>query len=139
MTNYNLYYPEHRFKRGACIITFDGSYSSCVLSEKQKKYLATSGYLDHARRVDIKLYKGKVLSLTPNQFCEWVNSGRDEPENQYLTDEDFEKEKICPKCGKTMKIRVARRGKGAGQQFWGCSGYPECTYTESIEKEEQQN
>lgn len=32
----------------------------------------------------------------------------------------------CPQCGKPMVLRTARTGKNAGQQFWGCSGYPEC-------------
>jgi len=29
----------------------------------------------------------------------------------------------CPKCGKSMVLRTAKRG---GNQFWGCSGYPKC-------------
>jgi four helix bundle suffix protein len=32
----------------------------------------------------------------------------------------------CPKCGKPMALRTAQKGKNAGKQFWGCSGYPEC-------------
>ena len=32
----------------------------------------------------------------------------------------------CPLCGKPMVLRTAKTGKNAGQQFWGCSGYPEC-------------
>jgi four helix bundle suffix protein len=32
----------------------------------------------------------------------------------------------CPKCGKPMVLRTARTGKNAGQQFWGCSAYPDC-------------
>ncbi|MDO8947996.1 MAG: restriction endonuclease [Desulfocapsaceae bacterium] len=34
--------------------------------------------------------------------------------------------KQCPNCGKEMILRTARRGAQAGQQFWGCKGYPEC-------------
>lgn len=33
--------------------------------------------------------------------------------------------KHCPKCGKEMVLRTARHGPRAGQQFWGCKGYPE--------------
>jgi restriction system protein len=33
----------------------------------------------------------------------------------------------CPKCGKPMVIRTARRGRNAGGQFWGCEDYPTCT------------
>lgn len=32
----------------------------------------------------------------------------------------------CPKCGKPMVLRTAKAGKNAGQQFWGCTGYPDC-------------
>ena len=35
----------------------------------------------------------------------------------------------CPLCGKPMALRTARKGARAGQQFWGCSGYPECKGT----------
>lgn len=32
----------------------------------------------------------------------------------------------CPQCGKSMVLRTAQKGKSAGKQFWGCTGYPEC-------------
>ena len=32
----------------------------------------------------------------------------------------------CPECGKLMQKRMARAGLNAGQEFWGCSGYPQC-------------
>jgi four helix bundle suffix protein len=33
---------------------------------------------------------------------------------------------VCPQCGKPMVLRTAQKGKNAGRQFWGCSGYPDC-------------
>lgn len=36
---------------------------------------------------------------------------------------------VCPKCGKQMVLRTARKGKAIGSQFWGCSGFPGCKYT----------
>ena len=35
----------------------------------------------------------------------------------------------CPKCGKAMVQRTARTGTKSGQQFWGCSAYPDCKGT----------
>ena len=32
----------------------------------------------------------------------------------------------CPLCGKVTVLRTAQKGKNVGQQFWGCSNYPEC-------------
>lgn len=33
---------------------------------------------------------------------------------------------ICPKCGKLMVRRTARKGSKAGSEFWGCPNYPSC-------------
>ena len=38
----------------------------------------------------------------------------------------------CPKCGKPMLRRTIQRGVRQGQQFWGCSNYPECNATLKI-------
>lgn len=32
----------------------------------------------------------------------------------------------CPKCGSVMILRTAKSGSNAGNQFWGCSNYPNC-------------
>lgn len=38
----------------------------------------------------------------------------------------------CPKCGKPMRKRTAKRGRNAGNEFWSCSGYPECDGTRPL-------
>lgn len=35
--------------------------------------------------------------------------------------------KKCPKCGKDLKLRKSIYG-----EFWGCTGYPKCKYTENV-------
>lgn len=32
----------------------------------------------------------------------------------------------CPECGRQMIRRTAKTGTNAGQDFWGCSGFPAC-------------
>ncbi len=39
--------------------------------------------------------------------------------------------RTCPQCGRPLEVKVGRYG-----QFLGCTGYPECTYTEPLEVEE---
>lgn len=39
-------------------------------------------------------------------------------------------EKLCPRCGQKLVLRVAKKGKNAGNEFYGCSTYPKCRYTE---------
>lgn len=41
-------------------------------------------------------------------------------------------DKICPRCGAKLVIRIASHGKYAGNKFWGCSAFPKCRYIEEI-------
>jgi restriction system protein len=36
---------------------------------------------------------------------------------------------VCPACGNPMVRRVAKYGKNAGEEFWGCGQYPHCRGT----------
>ena len=40
--------------------------------------------------------------------------------------------RICPVCGGDLVLRTARKGIHAGNQFYGCSNYPGCRYTENL-------
>ena len=40
---------------------------------------------------------------------------------------------VCPKCGKPMIKRTAKKGINSGNEFWSCSGYPECNGTRKVE------
>ena len=42
--------------------------------------------------------------------------------------------RICPRCGSPMVLRTAARGGYAGQQFWGCSRFPDCRGISSIQE-----
>lgn len=47
-------------------------------------------------------------------------------------DEDLKKTS-CPKCGAPMNKKTARQGRYAGNDFWGCSKYPQCKGIRNIE------
>jgi four helix bundle suffix protein len=38
----------------------------------------------------------------------------------------------CPQCGSLMALRTAKSAKNAGQQFWGCTKYPDCKGTQPV-------
>ena len=38
----------------------------------------------------------------------------------------------CPRCGKPMRKMIARKGRNAGNPFWSCTGYPDCTGTRNF-------
>lgn len=41
-------------------------------------------------------------------------------------------ERQCPKCGNALLVRTIKSGAKAGQQFWGCSGFPKCRTMKSL-------
>jgi restriction system protein len=40
-------------------------------------------------------------------------------------------ENNCPKCSSPLVKRIAKRGTNAGNEFFGCSGFPKCRYIEN--------
>ena len=38
----------------------------------------------------------------------------------------------CPRCGKPMIKRVAKKGINSGKEFWSCSSYPDCNGTLNV-------
>jgi hypothetical protein len=84
-------------------------------------FVALSGYTnpayDYAKEKNIWLYEGMhIVSMI--ERSEEIRGQVAE----YLLDD----RKICPACESEMLIRTARRGRNAGNKFWGCSGYPKC-------------
>lgn len=41
-------------------------------------------------------------------------------------EEKGESSLVCPQCGSIMVKRRAAKGNNAGNEFWGCSGFPKC-------------
>ena len=39
-------------------------------------------------------------------------------------------DKKCPRCGGNLVLRTTNRGKNIGKQFYGCSNFPKCKYTQ---------
>lgn len=42
---------------------------------------------------------------------------------------------ICPWCGRKLILRTASKGANAGNQFYGCSGFPKCRFVQNIYKD----
>jgi DNA topoisomerase-1 len=72
----------------------------------------------------------KVLDGFWKGFSESVEKAKKEMDGVKLTLKTDETDKICPKCGRKMVVKVGRFGK-----FLACSGYPECKFTMKIVNE----
>ena len=89
----------------------------------------------------IKSFKTTILSQEQvDSVVAQIQSGRLEPSR--ATDKDHVKQlksrksasadRMCPKCGKPMLLRTAKKGSNSGNQFWGCSGYPSCRTVQEL-------
>ena len=39
---------------------------------------------------------------------------------------------VCPRCGRKLILREAKKGENKGKQFYGCSGFPKCKYIQNM-------
>lgn len=63
----------------------------------------------------------------------WDGFSKQIEEKKNIERKDITHEQLdeaCPKCSKPLSVRLGKRGK-----FVGCSGYPECDYTRSMDGE----
>ena len=67
--------------------------------------------------------KGKPIQLiTGNKLTKLIT----EVQKSAASSAPAEPKMSCPKCGNKMVLRTAKKGKFAGQRFWGCSTFPSC-------------
>ncbi len=67
-----------------------------------------------------------VLESFWKPFAERVSTTDKEVKRSDVTSEKLDE--ACPKCGKTLTLRLGKSGR-----FIGCSGYPDCDYTRNAE------
>ena len=103
--------------------------------------------LDKVTELYEKLYPYSQTSMDVRQaHIESINSriGQDDQEKEVIPNRsdiennnekfsDAEEQRICPRCGALLVLRVAKKGKNAGQSFYGCSSFPKCRYIQNIE------
>lgn len=71
-------------------------------------------------------------SLKYKEIIEKVKEESDNNIQQDIpADDTKEIEKICPRCGEKLVLRIAKKGEKAGNEFWGCSAFPKCRYIEN--------
>lgn len=85
-------------------------------------FLSSGGYSQQA----LAFANGKSIELIDGaRLVALVRKAQSsiKPKNILAADAD---EPVCPKCGRKMIRRTAKVGANAGQDFWGCSGFPDC-------------
>lgn len=82
----------------------------------------------------IKSFRTRVMTETQvDEICTAIEYGRMKPSwgtnRQHVRnvkDRTGPTRRKCPRCGREMVLRTARRGPNEGRRFWGCEGFPKC-------------
>lgn len=107
--------------------------------EERKDYFAKFEELQkdaEAKSVDDESVEGDQIEET-KENADVAEMAEEKPQekNDAMNEAENSSIKVCPRCGRELVLRTAKKGNNQGNQFWGCSGFPKCRYIESIESE----
>jgi hypothetical protein len=77
-----------------------------------------------------KLFSSHLSSQTITENAEEISSEVVSIDKEPAPVE--KEDRVCPKCASRLVRRVAKKGDNAGNEFWACSSFPKCRYTEAI-------
>lgn len=101
-----------------CLINQASYLLGRQLENLEQTFLARGGFTErlHAART-------RSRAIAPSSRSDSSGSS-DQP--------DAASTPACPRCGKLMVQRIAKKGPRAGLPFWGCTAYPDCTGTRCV-------
>lgn len=107
--------PAVRANALICLIHQANFLLDCQIGALEKQFVEGGGYSEQLATARLAHRAGKKNPTDP-------------------TDRSDQADLIpaCPQCGGATVLRTAKIGKNAGQQFWGCAGYPDCKGTSPI-------
>lgn len=89
----------------------------------------------------VEFARGRNIQLLDGtQLIQLLEAGKQAPAPTrpapalFKQDEQNRLVPTCPKCHAEMKLRQARKGPQAGNQFWGCTRFPDCRGTLPFEQ-----
>ncbi|MBD1389265.1 restriction endonuclease [Neiella sp. HB171785] len=91
---------------------------------------------EFADSVGVTLIDGEALwpMIRHAQANVQANETEPPPKPEQILSTTRDAKRICPKCNSTLVKRTAKRGANAGNEFFGCSAFPHCRYTEPTNK-----
>ncbi|MBN1674985.1 MAG: topoisomerase DNA-binding C4 zinc finger domain-containing protein [Kiritimatiellae bacterium] len=105
--------PAVRANAVICLIHQANYLLDQQIEALEKKFVEEGGYSE-------QLAAARLAER--NRRKTFKTDSTDQPDRSDPTDQIPD----CPACGRPMVLRTAKTGKNAGNQFWGCSAYPDC-------------
>lgn len=110
---------------------YDELYPYTQVSDKEKlQHIAnikTNLYAAETKKTTIKETAVSIAALDTNTESDELSNEQTEPVNTNQTNSSTDIQ-VCSRCGATLVLRTATKGKNAGNQFWSCSNFPKCRY-----------
>ena len=97
----------------------------CLLLSTERLCLDAATKEAHIKDIEQK-YKSAPVPETKKEVIQPAIG------NSVQNEDTKAEEKLCPRCGEKLVVRVAKRGNNAGKSFYGCSAFPKCKYTQEI-------
>jgi hypothetical protein len=89
-------------------------------------------FIPHLRSYTKQILSGESIEKFSQKLMDPVHNGLANQRDHVRNIKQNKNNPICPRCGKLMVLRTARKGRGAGSKFWGCSGFPSCKAIKNV-------
>ena len=81
----------------------------------------------------------KILSMNiedrkeyMTKFEKFLEETKSLSNNKESNETEADNTMICPSCGGKLILRTAKKGPNEGNQFYGCSNYPNCKFIKNL-------
>lgn len=116
---------RYGYKKNVSIGAIQEVFASQRYHNADESWVITNSYFTKSA---VKLAKPcDVILRDRYALVKWINSIKSET-TPSLARKENTKNKKCPNCNHELKIRHSK----TGNEFVGCSNYPNCKYTESL-------
>ena len=104
----------------------------CSFKTPMPENVMSSGLASYIKRFTVsRLDQGRVLQIVTALEQLKANPVIELREHVAALKERHSSLTRCPRCGRFLQEKTARKGPSSGRPFLGCSGYPVCVFTRS--------
>lgn len=125
-----------------CAIELDDSTHQSKNRTKRDQFLVGACKSSSVPLIQVPAKSSYIINEIRGLLSPYLNNGLVIETNKEVFEESSvaeeavvshtDSEKVCPKCAAILVKRVAKKGENTGNEFWACSSFPKCRYTEAV-------
>ncbi|MCP5461877.1 MAG: topoisomerase DNA-binding C4 zinc finger domain-containing protein [bacterium] len=102
------------------------------MTEVPENVMETQDLIPYILSYTSRILTDEIVKNYSKKLEEYINNVSINADDHILNIIKNLEHPICPRCGKSMVLRTARKGSNKGSQFWGCSNFPSCRITKEL-------